>query len=315
LFNEGKTKFALLSLLSALVVASTAFVGVSIYAQTDDSELTTFEEEAIASGEQFEDTMSLDNATSDDSASEDDSTSAADVQSLLDGMVVCNVGAGEVSGETQTASSFLEEIARVAPAISVDLMSESEVAALSDEETETASAGDGTSTESADCVLVGEDEANDNVTSASGAASSASEESDTTSTSALSSDRQILVIEGQDFAPGQVVLMFLDNELRGIDDVDDNGEIEAKIPVPENSETAVAGTGSDPLELRLLESGTQRTANFDFDGETLTASANSDVEVADDETSTSDNGETSTNDTSVANDTSTSNSTNATTTQ
>lgn len=287
--------------MSALVVASTAFVGVSIYAQTDDSELTTFEEEAIASGEQFEDTMSLNNETS------DDSTSAADVQSLLDGLVVCNVGAGEVSGETQTASSFLEEIARVAPAVSVDLMSETEVAALADEETETASAGDETS--AADCVLVGEDEANDNVTSASGATSSTSEESDTTSTSALDSDRQILVIEGQDFVPGQVVLMFIENELRGIDDVDDNGEIEAKIPVPENSETAVAGTGSDPLELRLLESGTQRTANFDFDGETLTASANSDMEVADDETSTSDDGETSTNDTS------TSDSNNATTTQ
>lgn len=301
MFNEGKTKFTLLSLLSALVVASTAFVGVSIYAQTDDSELTTFEEEAIASGEQFEDTMSLNNETS------DDSTSAADVQSLLDGLVVCNVGAGEVSGETQTASSFLEEIARVAPAVSVDLMSETEVAALADEETETASAGDETS--AADCVLVGEDEANDNVTSASGATSSTSEESDTTSTSALDSDRQILVIEGQDFVPGQVVLMFIENELRGIDDVDDNGEIEAKIPVPENSETAVAGTGSDPLELRLLESGTQRTANFDFDGETLTASANSDMEVADDETSTSDDGETSTNDTS------TSDSNNATTTQ
>lgn len=301
MFNEGKTKFTLLSLLSALVVASTAFVGVSIYAQTDDSELTTFEEEAIASGEQFEDTMSLNNETS------DDSTSAADVQSLLDGLVVCNVGAGEVSGETQTASSFLEEIARVAPAVSVDLMSETEVAALADEETETASAGDETS--AADCVLVGEDEANDNVTSASGATSSTSEESDTTSTSALDSDRQILVIEGQDFVPGQVVLMFIENELRGIDDVDDNGEIEAKIPVPENSETAVAGTGSDPLELRLLESGTQRTANFDFDGETLTASANSDMEVADDETSMSDSGETSTNDTS------TSDSTNATTTQ
>lgn len=37
----------MLSLLSAVVVISTAFVGISIYAQTDDSELTTFEEEAL----------------------------------------------------------------------------------------------------------------------------------------------------------------------------------------------------------------------------------------------------------------------------
>jgi len=52
----------LLSLLSALVVVSAAFAGISIYVQTDDSELTTFEEEAIAEGEEFEDTM---NATDD----------------------------------------------------------------------------------------------------------------------------------------------------------------------------------------------------------------------------------------------------------
>lgn len=308
MFKEGETKFALLSLLSALVVASTAFVGVSIYAQTaDDSEMTTFEEEAIAAGEQFEDTMNLDDVASADSASADDgsSTSTADVRSLLDGLVVCNVGAAEVSGETQTASSFLEEIARIKPTVSVSVMSETEVAALADSETEeeTAASADDetTSTASADCVLVGEDEADDAVTSGGGATSSASEESDTTSTSSLDSDRQILVIEGQDFVPGQVVLMFIENELRGIDDVDDNGEIEAKIPVPENSETAVAGTGSDPLELRLVESGTQRTANLDFDGETLTASANSDIVVDDDEASTSDNRETATNDASATN--------------
>ncbi|MEW6605417.1 MAG: hypothetical protein AB1351_12125 [Thermoproteota archaeon] len=306
MFKEGKTKFALLSLLSALVVASTAFVGVSIYAQTaDDSELTTFEEEAIVAGEQFEDTMNLDDAAWSDSASEYDgsSTSTADVRSLLDGLVVCDVGTTEVSGETQTASSFLEEIARIKPTVSVSVMSETEVAALADSETETAASADdeSTSTASADCVLVGEDEADEAVTSGGGTTSSASEESDTTSTSALDSDRQILVIEGQDFVPGQVVLMFIENELRGIDDVDDNGEIEAKIPVPENSETAVAGTGSDPLELRLVESGTQRTANLDFDGETLTASANSDIVVDDGEASTSDNGEAATNDTSATN--------------
>lgn len=265
--------------MSALVVASIAFVGVSIYAQTDDGELTTFEE-ASASGEQFEDT-NLDDATS------DDSTSTADVVSLLDGLVVCDVGTGEVSSETETANTLFEETASNTPTVSVKVMSQTEVAALADSETETASASDETS--AADCVVVGEGDADDNENSASDATSSTSEESDTTSTSALNSDRQILVIEGQDFVPGQVVLMFIENELRGIDDVDDNGEIEAKIPVPQYSETSVAGTGSDPLELRLLESGTQRTANLDFDGETLTASANSDIEVADDEAPTNDN--------------------------
>jgi hypothetical protein len=84
-----------------------------------------------------------------------------------------------------------------------------------------------------------------------------------------------LVIEGQDFASGQVVLMFTENALVGIDDVDENGEIEAKIPVPDSGETAVAGV----TELRFLESGTQRTATFEFDGETLTASAGGDIEA------------------------------------
>jgi len=36
----------LLSLFSALVAISTAFVGISIYTQTDHSNMTTFEEEA-----------------------------------------------------------------------------------------------------------------------------------------------------------------------------------------------------------------------------------------------------------------------------
>ncbi|HEX7031753.1 MAG TPA: hypothetical protein VF172_02015 [Nitrososphaera sp.] len=292
MFKEGKTRFALLSLLSALTVASTAFVGVSIYAQTaDDSDLTTFEEEAIASGEQFEDSMDPDNndeaSSSDDNASEDDdgSTSTPDVGSLLNGLVVCNVGESEISDETQTASSFLDEIGRVKPTVSVSVMSEDEVAALAESETETAASEDDETSSTApdaDCVRVGEDEEDDNVTSANSVTSSSAseEESGTTSTSALDSDRQILVIEGQDFVPGQAVLMFIENELRGIDDVDDNGDIEAKIPVPENSKTAVAGIG-DPMELRLVETGTQRTANLDFDGETLTAPANSDIEVDD----------------------------------
>lgn len=61
-----------------MVVVSTAFVGISIYAQTDDSELTTFEEEAIAAGEEFEDTMDLDNATSDDVANDTETASTDD---------------------------------------------------------------------------------------------------------------------------------------------------------------------------------------------------------------------------------------------
>ena len=103
----------------------------------------------------------------------------------------------------------------------------------------------------------------------------------TSTASAPGTDGEILVIEGQDFAPGQVVLMFSENALVGIDDVDESGQIEAKIPVPQSSETAVAGNETG-TELRFVETGTQRTATFEFDGETLTASEAGDIEVADD---------------------------------
>ena len=70
MFGERKTKLTLLSLLSALVVISTASVGVSIYAQeagVDDSELTTFEEEELMAEQEDDDaeTSSADNATID----------------------------------------------------------------------------------------------------------------------------------------------------------------------------------------------------------------------------------------------------------
>jgi hypothetical protein len=272
LFSEGKVKLALLSLLSALVIASTAFVGVSIYAmKADDEKMATLEE-----GSTNHDNS--DAASSDDD--DDGSSSEADVESLFAGLVVCDVGVAEISGETQTAASSYEEIGRDRPTVSVSVMSRSEVAELADSETETAASEEeeesSSTTPRADCGILGEDKPHKKTTSA------AEEESDRTSTSGLDSDKQILVIDGHGFAPGQVVLMFMNNELRGIDDVDEDGEIEAKIPVPENSETAVAGIG-DPLELRLVESGTQRTGNLDFDGETLTANANSDIEVDEEE--------------------------------
>ena len=265
----------MLSLLSALVVASTAFVGVSIYAQTDDSELTTFEEEAIAAGEQFEDMTG--NSTSDDAAG-DGSTSIADV-SVLEGLVVCDLGTSEITGETEVAS-FDET---TTPTVSVTVMSETEVAELAANETETASAeparcvltdgGDDSSGDAADATPDADSNATSATTDSNATSTSASE--DSMSTSTLGSDGEILVIQGQDFASGQVVLMFTENALVGIDDVDENGEIEAKIPVPDSGDTEVAGV----TELRFLESGTQRTATFEFDGETLTASDGGDIEA------------------------------------
>lgn len=275
----------MLSLLSALVVVSTAFVGISIYAQTDDSELTTFEEEAAAAGEEFEDTA--DNATSDDNAKEDGSTSIADL-SFLDGLQVCNVGTAEVSGETEVAAVPDEG---VTPTVSVEVMTETEVAELAANETETASAGNETSTASAKCVLVGGDNEDDATSTASNAtltsdmtttdnAASTLGASNATSTASTAGSEEILVIEGQDFAPGQVVLIFSEKALLGIDDVDPDGNIESKIPAPDSGDTEIAGNDTASTELRFVESGTQRTATFEFDGETLAAAAGGDIEAA-----------------------------------
>jgi hypothetical protein len=178
---------------------STAFAGVSIYAQTDDSESTTFEEEAIT--------------TSEDAAEDGDTSITDDVLSLFEGLQVCDMGTAKISDETEIAS-VLAEAEDTTSTVSVEIMTEAEIAELASEETETAD--DETSTTPAECVLVGGDDA----------ASTASDEmqtggSETSITSAPESDEEILVIEGQDFVAGQVVLMFSENALIGIDDVED----------------------------------------------------------------------------------------------
>jgi len=123
--------------------------------------------------------------------------------------------------------------------------------------------------------------------------------------SAPESNQEILVIEGQDFTPGQVVLIFTENALIGIDDVADDGSIEAKVPKPDSG-TTVAANDTGTTELRFVESGTQRTATFEFDGQTLTAATGGDIEAAggggETAAAPSDN-QTSTNSTSTANST------------
>ena len=256
MFEERKTKFTLLSLLSAVLVLSIAFTGISIYAQTtDDSDQTTFEEEEMSAGEE--------SATD----SGDNTSTAADVSSMLDGLQVCNVGTAEISDETEVAA-----VPDGTATVSVQLMARSEVADLASNETGTAS-DDETSTASADCVLMGSDDGNNN------ANSSTSDGSNGTAIASAPDSQEILVIDGQGFAPGQVVLMFTEDALVGIDDVDQNGNIEAKIPVPDSGNTAIASNDSGNIELRFLESGTQRTTTFEFDGETLTAQSGSDIEA------------------------------------
>ena len=70
------------------------------------------------------------------------------------------------------------------------------------------------------------------------------------------------MIEGEDFAPGQVVVLFSMNSLVAIDDIDEDGNIEAKLPA-----------NNVDNHLRFVESSTGgRTGTFNFDGQTLTAS-------------------------------------------
>jgi len=92
-----------------------------------------------------------------------------------------------------------------------------------------------------------------------------------------------LVIEGQDFVPGQAVLIFSEKALLAIDDVDSDGSIHAKVPTPtpKGGGTTIAGndTASTSTELRFVETGTQRTATFAFDGQKLTAAASREIAV------------------------------------
>jgi len=281
LFKERKTKLlTLLSLLSALVVISTAFAGASIYAQTadedygDDSELTTFEEEALND----EEDTSVDE--SEDAVDDSGATSIADIEGLFDGLTVCNVGNAEINeSETEIAAAVEEDAPESTPSISVTVMLRGEIVEAAANETSTSSAE--TEIASADCMVLGE---NDEETSTSAESEDAAngddsemttfeeeelaaeEEDDSNagssddSETSIASDyaEPILAIEGQDFAPGQVVLIFSGNSLVGIDDVDEDGSIDAKVPVND-----IMG------EIRLVESGTARTQTFAFDGETL----------------------------------------------
>jgi hypothetical protein len=123
LFKERKTRFALLSLLSALLGVSTAFVGISIYAQTDDSELTTFEEEAIAAGADMGDTglEDTDAAITDDVANETETASTDDEAST--GSADCipmTSGDNETSTDATNATSTLSSTELTGNATGID---------------------------------------------------------------------------------------------------------------------------------------------------------------------------------------------------
>ena len=259
-----------------------------IYAQeVDDSELTTFEEEALKAEEEIT-TTSDDDASSaylsgqrvdDDSANDTETaseTETADLDSLFAGLIVCDLGPVDASAPDETAIAALEDLPT--PTVSVTVMSETEVAEAAANETTTASANE-TQIATAECMNLGGDDDNatstsstaddmSNETSTAGNATSTTDGNATSSANATSAsnatsiagDEEIAVIEGQDFAPGEVVLVFSSNAIVAIDDVDESGDIEAKVPM--------SNVGND---ISFVETGTQRSTEFNFDGQTLIA--------------------------------------------
>lgn len=295
MFKERKTKLTLLSLLSALVVISTASMGM-IYAQeVDDSELTTFEEEALKAEEEITATADANDTSAylsgqrvDDSADDTETaseTETADLDSLFAGLIVCDLGPVDASAPDETAIASSEALPT--PTVSVTVMSETEVAEAVANETTTASANE-TQIASAECMNLGGDDDNATSTSStaddmSNATSDAGDNATSTASNATSTDgnatstdsanatsastatstagnEEIAVIEGQDFAPGEVVLVFSSNAIVAIDDVDESGDIEAKVPM--------SNVGND---ISFVETGTQRSTEFNFDGQTLIA--------------------------------------------
>ncbi len=89
------------------------------------------------------------------------------------------------------------------------------------------------------------------------------------------------MINGQDFAPRQVVLIFSGYNLIAIDDVQNNGDISVKVPLPSSSNTNTASANSteasNNIQLRFVESGTLRSGTFSFDGKTLKPTGNGEI--------------------------------------
>ena len=263
LFKHRLNKLTLLSLLSAVVVVSTAITGISIYsaqaATDDDSNVTTTSSEEKAGHSGSDNSLTSSNNMN---------TSGVDVKSLFEGLVVCDLGASEINGQTHSAA--IDKKTLDTPKVSVKVMTEREVASLASNETQTSSSSSNdTNIASADCMMLNKSAStsssnnattSDNNNSKTSSSSSSASSNSTGSSTAISKDR-IAVIEGQDFAPGQVVLVFSNHALVAIDDVNNNGRIDAKVPADR--------LGS---EINFVESGTNRTVSFNFDGKTLTSS-------------------------------------------
>jgi hypothetical protein len=293
----------LLSLLSALVVASTAFAGVSIYAQQADDNMTSTEDSGLAGNATSLDS-SADDSSDDSSVDASETSTAASIADLFSGLVICDLGTLTVGDATEVAA----DANGTQPTITITVMDRTEIAAAAENETSTAASSTDcmqlgetstsnatestdlasddnatSTTASSNATSVGDASASDeelttfeeealldsesgNATSAANATDSNSTDMSSNATSTASTDTgadegQVVAIDGEDFAPGQVVLVFTDNALIAVDDVADDGSIDAKVPMEDVDS-----------ELRFVESGTLRTATASFaEGDTVIA--------------------------------------------
>jgi len=241
-FKDRKTKLTLLSLISAAVLVSTAFAGISIYAQvaTNDNKMIPYEEQALSSS-----------STTNKHTSE--ISSIANVKSSLDGMVVCDVGQSKIKSHTSSATLDNGGL----PKVSLEVMTAREVASLESHDTKTSKANYEAHSSYVDCKSL------DYTKSTTSSSASTSYNNKKLSTTPY---KEVAVIEGRDFTVGQVVLVFSNNALVAIDDVDNHGQISARVP-----------TDNLGKEIKFVESGTHRTASFDFNGDTLISSHKGDI--------------------------------------
>jgi hypothetical protein len=114
----------------------------------DDSELTTFEEEALREEES-------DDAESDDNGSDKETTIAA-MAGVFSSLTIRDVGTSTVDSETEV-TSLDDYAASGTPTVPVMVMTAKEVAAAAEDEISTAS-NDETKIASADCLIMGKKE-------------------------------------------------------------------------------------------------------------------------------------------------------------
>jgi hypothetical protein len=287
LFKDRKTNLTLLSILSAAIAMSGVASGIpalATHAAVDDSNMNTSKDvtnssiEHNAKSSDGKSTSHVDGTKGYHTGTVGESTSMANLKSLFEGLVVCDLGTSEIHRQMQ--HDAIHDGMFGTPTVSVKVVPWTDLVSPVSHEKQTSSDNNTKSSESAPCKKLG----NGNTSTESKDASSVSDSSKTKSmsnTQPTSSDhkissgtsskdampnKQIAVIEGNDFAPGQVVLVYSNHALVTIDDVSRNGQIDAKVPLDKLGN-----------EIRFVESGTNRVATFNFNGHTLISSGQGDI--------------------------------------